>query len=100
MPVDHLWKWKHLLRYKSSMCYITLRNKELYQRNIETCSQMAGSLNTSAEYNYQNAIGRILFVMLIGAIVFLLTLGIQCLGENENTAKVRVVKSITGRQFK
>ena len=47
---------------------------------------MAGSLNTSAEYNYQNAFGS-LFVMLIGAIVFLFTLRIQCLCENENTAK-------------
>ena len=46
----------------------------------------AGSPYTSAESNYQNVI-RNVFVMLFGGIVFPFALGIQCLHENEKTAK-------------
>ena len=47
---------------------------------------MAASPYSSAKYNYQNAF-RNLFAVLIGATVFPFALGIQCLHENEKTAK-------------
>ena len=49
---------------------------------------MTGSLHTSTEYYRTTRIPfEILFVVLIGAIVFPFALGIQYLHENEKTAK-------------
>ena len=54
---------------------------------------MAGSLYTSAEYNYQNVFRNLVTaVILIGAIVFPFALGIQCSHLNKKNYKAVVLK--------
>ena len=67
--------------YEQMTCY------DLHFITLKLIFAMAGSLNTSDEYNYQNAFRNLVCCMLIGAIAFPFVWGIQFLHENEKPAK-------------